>query len=254
MTTIFTLYLVLSLSPVASAVNGEAHLNRYDLLLERYVEGDRVRYDAWRENEEDHAALSGIAAALEATDPASLDEPSRQALYINLYNAKTLQLVLDGNPKESIRELSKARFGFGIFFKEIVDFDGKTISLNALEKRLREESGDPRVHFAVHCASHSCPGLLDEAFRGERLDEQLEHQSFAYLERADAMLIEERPGGPPVVRLSKIFDWYAKDFGGASGVREFVRRYAPVERRDALAGGFRIAYLDYDWSLNRVVD
>jgi len=229
-----------------------ATLDRYDDLLGRYVEGKLVRYDAWRDNAPDREALAQIVAAFEATGPTSLAASERYALYINLYNAKTLQLVLDGNPEDSIRDLSKAKFGFGVFFKKSIDFDGESISLNALEKRLREESGDARVHFAVNCASLSCPALLGEAFRGELLEEQLEKQSFAFLERDDALRFEERPTGAPVVRLSKIFDWYAKDFGGPKGVRRFVRDYAPDRFHTLLAGGgFRIAHMDYDWRLNR---
>ena len=245
---LISLVTVLLIGPFASA---NETLDRYDELLARYVDGNRVRYDVWRKDTQDRDALAEIVVALERTDPAQLEADNRFALYTNLYNAKTLQIVLDGNPENSIRNLSKARFGFGIFYKKLIDFDGETISLSALEKRLREESQDPRVHFAVNCASRSCPALLDQAFRGKQLDEQLEQQSFAFLERSDAIRVEERPGGPPLARLSKIFDWYAKDFGGPAGVRRFVREYAPEALRSQLAGGFRIAHLDYDWSLNR---
>jgi hypothetical protein len=241
---------VLLLVPLVSAA--EATLDRYDDLLERYVASNSVRYDAWRDSTADHEALTEIVATLEATNPAVLEAEDRFALYINLYNAKTLQLVLDGNPENSIRDLSKARFGFGIFYKKLIEFDGETISLTALEKRLRGESEDPRIHFAVNCASLSCPALLDEAFRGERLDAQLEQQSFAYLERSDALLVDEHPNGRLSVRLSKIFDWYADDFGGAAGVRKFVLDYAPETIKARLGDGkFKPTHMKYDWSLNR---
>ena len=241
---------VLLLTPLVPAA-GPA-LDRYDELLGRYVAGDSVRYDAWRENATDRETLAEIVSEFEATVPAALEAEDRYALYINLYNAKTLQLVLDGNPEKSIRDLSKAKFGFGIFFKKLIDFDGETISLNALEKRLREESGDARIHFAVNCASLSCPALLDEAYRGERLDAQLEQQSLAFLERSDALLVDERPNGNVLVRLSKIFDWYAGDFGGTAGVRKFVLDYAPENIKAKLGDGkFKPAHMRYDWSLNR---
>ncbi len=227
-------------------------LDRYDELLARYVDGDNVRYDAWRESAADVVELLEIVAALEAVSPSALDDADRYALFINLYNAKTLQLVLQGNPAESIRDLSRKRFGFGVFFKKVIDFDGERISLDALEKRLRFESDDPRVHFAVNCASRSCPALLGEAYRGERLGAQLDAQSYAFLQRDDALRFEARATGADLVRLSKIFDWYAKDFGGAAGVRRFVRKYAPEDLREELGGGgFRITHMDYDWSLNR---
>ena len=241
---------VLLLAPLVWAA--DTTLDRYDDLLGRYVAGNSVRYDAWRDSTADREALAEIVAALEATNPAALETTDRFALYINLYNTKTLQLVLDGNPENSIRDLSKAWFGFGIFYKKLIDFDGETISLNALEKRLREESEDPRIHFAVNCASLSCPALLDEAFRGERLDALLEQQSFAYLERSDALLVDERPNGKILVRLSKIFDWYAGDFGGTAGVRKFILDYAPERIKTKLGDGkFRPTHMSYDWSLNR---
>ncbi|NIM01635.1 MAG: DUF547 domain-containing protein [Acidobacteria bacterium] len=227
-------------------------LDRYDDLLARYVVGGDVRYDAWRANMTDRDALAEIIVAFESSAPSSLQPNDRYALYINLYNAKTLQIVLDGDPEHSIKELSRARFGYGIFYKKLINFDGGFVSLNSLEKRLREESGDPRVHFAVNCASRSCPVLLDEAYRGDRLDEQLERQSFSFLERDDALRLEDRGFGAPVVRLSKIFDWYAKDFGGTRGVRRFVQAYAPQPIRERIAdGGFRVAHMEYDWRLNR---
>ena len=241
---------LLLLAPLVPAV--DSTLDRYDALLERYVVDGNVRYDAWRDDKSDRDALAEVIEAFEATSPATLGANDRFALYINLYNAETLQIVLDGDPEKSIKDLSKARFGYGIFFKKHIDFDGETISLNSLEKRLRVESGDPRVHFAVNCASRSCPALLEEAYRGERLDDQLERQSFAFLEREDALRFEERAFGAPVVRLSKIFDWYVEDFGGKQGVRNFVREYAPEEIRARITGGgFRVAYMAYDWNLNR---
>jgi hypothetical protein len=244
------LTLALLLAPFVAAE--ESALDRYDELLRSYVLGDAVRYDAWRNNPTGLKALNDVVLFFEATDPKTLEADDRYALYINLYNAKTLQLVLEGNPKDSIRDLSKARFGYGIFFKKVIEFDGATISLDDLEDRLREESADARVHFAVNCASLSCPALLDEAFRGERLDAQLEQQTFAFLKRSDAVLVDKRPNGRLTVQLSKIFDWYAGDFGGTAGVRKFLLEYAPESVRAKLRGGkFKQTYLRYDWSLNR---
>ena len=241
---------VLLLAPIVAAA--DITLESYDVLLGRYVAGNYVRYDAWRDNAADLEELSEIVSALEATAPAMLEEKDRFALYINLYNAKTLQLVLGGNPENSIRDLSKARFGYGIFYKKLIEFDGEKISLTALEKRLREESGDARIHFAVNCASLSCPALLDEAFRGDRLDTQLEEQAFAFLERSDALLVDEQEDGRLSVRLSKIFDWYAGDFGGAAGVRKFVFDYAPDGIKAKLGSDeFKPTYMRYDCSLNR---
>ena len=244
--------LVGGLAGAAGAASPESFyrtLDQYDRLLANYAAPEGVRYDAWRDHAEDRAALDLVVQRLEAVDPSSLEEADRYALYINLYNASTLRLVIEGNPKQSIRDLSKMTLGFGVFHAKRVLFDGEKISLDTLEDRLRAESQDPRVHFAVNCASYSCPALLEESFRGDRLDEQLEQQSFAFLERDDALAVDGKR-----VQLSKIFDWYADDFGGADGVLQFVQRYAPKMYADSLAdlSKLRVKHFDYDWDLNRV--
>lgn len=228
---------------------GEDPTSRYGALLGKYVVEEGVRYRAWREDAGDLATLRAIVAELAATNPATLSPKDRYALYLNLYNAKTLELVLTGNPERSIRDLSRTfsfKGPYEIFFRDILEFDGKRISLDDLEDRLREESRDPRVHFALNCASRSCPPLASEPYRGESLDRRLDVQTRAFLASPGSVTVE--PGGK--VRVSKIFDWFDGDFGGNEGVRRFLREYGPEEAGQALARGGRVAYHDYDWSLN----
>jgi hypothetical protein len=225
-------------------------LDRLDPLLQRYVEGTGVRYAAWRASSKDRRTLDGVVEALEELSSRTLSASERAALQINLYNTVTLRLVLDGDPKNSIRDLSKLTLGFGIFHAKRLDFDGERISLDSLEDQLRAESQDPRVHFAVNCASNSCPALLNEAFRSERLEQQLEQQSHAFLMREDAIRL-----GSSTLELSKIFDWYADDFGGQKGVLEFIGRYAPTAvgvQVQARGEELRIKFMSYDWNLNRL--
>lgn len=224
-------------------------LDRLDLLLERYVVGNDVRYDAWRSAGDDRMALRRIILTLEESSRETHSVLERQALQINLYNTVTLELVLDGAPRESIRDLSRLTLGFGVFHAKRLHYKGEKMSLDTLEDRLRAESQDPRVHFAVNCASNSCPALLNESFRAERLDEQLERQSHAFLLREDAILLTENK-----LLLSKIFDWYADDFGGHAGVLEFVERYAPTELATQIREHreqLRVEHMSYDWALNR---
>jgi hypothetical protein len=246
------LVLVLVLVPPAEA--GPDPLEAYDTLLARYVTPEGVRYEAWRADATDVEALSAVVTTLASTAPASLAPPERFALYINLYNAKVVELVLEHAPTRSIREIDRSRFGYGVFFKKWLEFDGSTISLNALEKRLREESGDPRIHFAINCGSRSCPALADEAYRADRLDAQLERQSRAALE-TPRMLSWEAIGRKPrlLISVSKIFDWFAKDFKSSDGVEGFLGRYGPPELASELqkpAARVEILYMEYDWSLN----
>ncbi len=240
-------------SVAISPALAEETLDRLDGLLGRYVVAEGVRYDTWRVAEDDARALDTIVDALSSTDPATLAEADRFALYINLYNAKTVQLVLDGNPTKSIRQLSRWPLPFQIFFRKQIDFDGETLSLNGLEKRLREESDDPRIHFAVNCASRSCPPLATEAYRGARLDEQLDRQTRAFLAVEGEIAVTESGRSSRVLQLSKIFDWYADDFAPSGGVLEFLRRYAPEQLGGQLEhdAAIRLTYRKYNWDLNR---
>ena len=225
-------------------------LDRLDPLLQRYVEGNGVRYGAWRASAEDRRTLDGVVETLEELSTATLSASERAALQINLYNTATVKLVLDGDPKNSIRDLSKLTLGFGVFHAKRLRYDGERVSLDSLEDQLRAETGDPRVHFAVNCASNSCPALLNEAFRGERLEQQLEQQSRAFLTRQDAIRLTSS-----TLELSKIFDWYANDFGGREGVLEFVKRYSPAalgEQIEARREELPVNFMSYDWGLNRL--
>jgi hypothetical protein len=230
-------------------------LDRWDRLLTRYVVAGGVDYESWRANEEDYGELREVVVALAATEPKTLSAPERHALYINLYNARIVEIVLTEDPPESIRDVSWAWFGYGVFFKDDLDFAGEKISLHKLEKRLRRESGDPRIHFAVNCASASCPPLAAQAYRGEQLDEQLDRVTREFLARSENLRFEEAKRGSGKLRLhvSKIFKWYEGDFKAAGGALEFIELHAPPATAGRLAAHrdrIKLAYQEYDWSLN----
>jgi hypothetical protein len=230
---------------------------RYGALLSRYVTVDGVRYAAWRGSTKDLRELQDVVARIAAIDPDGLSAPERYALYINLYNAKTLETVLDGDPPGSIKDLSSGLNPYEIFKRKTLEFDGVTASLNDVETRLRDESNDPRIHFAVNCASRSCPPIAPEPYRGATLDAQLDRTTRAFLATPGAVEIaagKSLLGGKVLrVTVSKIFDWYAKDFAAAGGSLAFVEKYAPGELARAIGDAgetARLRYHDYDWSLN----
>ena len=217
-----------------------------------------VRYEAWRASQEDVRALSDVIRDLSSRNPKSLSSPERTALSIDLYNAKVLEIVLTKAPKSSIKEVTPGITGYGVFLKPAVSLGGKTISLRDLEDRLRTESKDPRIHFAINCASKSCPPIAAEPYRGAALDAQLDRSVRAFLAAPGALVVT---GGPKAVgksearvECSKIFDWYAKDFASAGGALAFIEKYAPAEVASAIrssAGSAKLVYQEYDWSLNR---
>lgn len=249
------------LAPIEARSAAETPLDRstaerYGELLSRYVTPSGVRYAAWRGFTADVDALSSVVARLSSSDPAKLAPAERDALYINLYNARILELVLVNAPNESIKEITPGITGYGVFTKPAVTIRGKRISLRELENRLRDESKDPRIHFAINCASRSCPPIAKEPYRGETLDAQLDRSTRAFLATPGALAVKKPDGAgktPVTVECSKIFDWYAKDFAATGGVAAFIAKHGPADVAEAIAtaaGAPRLVYQEYDWSLN----
>jgi hypothetical protein len=169
------------------------------------------------------------------------------AYWINLYNAATLDLVLDGFPVKSIRDLDDA--GGSPWRKPVVTVGDRSLSLDAIENDIiRPTFREPRVHFALNCAARSCPPLRAGAYRADSLDAQLEEQTRAFLRGGGAELVD---GDPPTLRLSKIFDWYAEDFAGAHGsVTTWLRSYLPALAARPDTARVTREFRAYDWSLN----
>lgn len=206
-----------------------------DAMLQRYVDDDgRVAYRSLAQ--QDAAALDAYLATLAVADPAQLTPAEQLAFWINAYNARVLRGVLDGYRAESF-------FGRKQFFSFYTfPLAGRSRTLDDIEHEiLRTQFREPRIHFALVCASTSCPKLRREAYRGDRLDAQLDAQARGFLD--DPRRNQFGPGEE--VKLSSIFKWFSEDFAAAPGsVPAFVRRYHPIPAEA------RIEYLDYDWTLN----
>lgn len=223
----------------------------FDALLARHVHGDVVDYAGLGA---DRAALQDYLATLARTDPDALDRAGRMALWINAYNAFTLELVLRELPGlESIKDIPSGRRWEG----RLWDVGGTRYSLDQIEHEILRPMGDARVHFAINCASQSCPALADEAYLPQTLDSQLDAAGRAFLADPERGLRfgDERGlfGTSHVLRLSRIFDWFEDDFERDGTRLDFVLRFAPEravayvrEHRDDLD----VEFLDYDWSLN----
>ena len=241
---------VLAFAASSASADLAAATNAYGKLLSRYVTPRGVTYDSWRASGSDIKTLSEVVMMYRSTDPKPLEPNDRKALYINLYNAKILDMVLVANPRVSIKELSKGLNSAEIFSRNGMSFDEKMISLNDLEKRLREEFKDPRIHFAVNCASKSCPPIRPEAYVAASLDRQLDDATRDYL--ASPWAVEVITGGGKTTIVSvKIFDWYASDFKASGGPLAFIQNFGPPAAAEAIAAGkAKLTFADYDWSLN----
>lgn len=241
---------VLALAGFPAFADMAAATKAYQKLLAQYVTPRGVRYDSWRASGTDLKTISEVVMMYRSTDPTGLAPNERKALYINLYNAKILETVLAGNPKGSIKELSRGISPLEIFSRAVFNFDGKAMSFNELEKRLREEFKDPRVHFALNCASKSCPPIRPEPYVASALDAQLDDAARKYLAAPGAIEVRT-DGGKTKLVVGKIFDWYADDFKATGGPLAFIQKYGPETVAGALAAGkVKLDFAEYDWSLN----
>jgi len=240
--TILLAALILS-AAVPAASEGAVDHGVYAELLLRYVKNGWVDYAGFKADE---GRLDQYLSVLEHVAPDGLDRDEQFAFYINAYNAWTIKLILSGYPGiKSIKDL-------GSFFqspwkKEFVRIHGKILSLDHIEHDiLRPRFRDPRVHFAINCASKDCPPLLPEPYRGDRLDEQLTRVTVAFLNQPAHSRLEGRQ-----LWVSSIFKWFAEDF--TPSVVDFYLKYARGELKQNLQVGrdrIELRYLDYDWRLN----
>jgi len=208
---------------------------------------------------DDRAALDAYLAGLAevtAREQKEWSEQQRFAFWINAYNAYTLQLVLDHYPVKSIKDIGSVFSS--VWDKEFIPLGGlypkgpkKLLSLNHIEHDiLRPGFADPRVHAAINCASVSCPALAPEAYRAERLDDQLDSAVRAWIGDESKNRFD-RAGG--ALYISKIFDWFEKDFTQDGGdVHEWIARYAPPSIAEWIRSDDKLKtrYLDYSWELN----
>jgi Protein of unknown function, DUF547 len=204
-------------------------------------------------------ALTDYLQEIAETDPAQMNEQEALAFWINAYNALTMKLVVDNYPTKSILRLAPAGIK-GIpfivpkintpFKVKVGQVGGVTHTLDEIEHSIiRATFSEPRIHFALVCAAMSCPPLRAEAYKGARLDAQLDDQGATFLADSTKNWV---PFDGDTIRLSKIFKWFEGDFGGSeSAVQQFIARYAEGEVKAKLeVGGYRIESMGYDWTLN----
>lgn len=214
----------------------------------------------YAEFEEDRAALKSYLDAMAQVSRAEFDawsKPDQLAFLINAYNAWTVELILTQYPDlVSIKELGSLTQS--PWQKAFIPLLGETLSLDNVEHDIIRGSGlynDPRIHFGVNCASIGCPALLNEAFVGSKLEQQLEMMTKGFLSDRTRNRLEDGN-----LAVSSIFNWYGGDFEqgwrGAETLDEFFALYADslglsaadVEALDS--GDMEITFLEYDWRLN----
>ena len=205
----------------------------WNSLLQKHVsESGMADYTAFKN---DRAQLDKYLKMLSSHDP-SEDWGTNELLayYINLYNAYTVDLILKNYPVKSIKDIDSP------WTKEFIKIGDTEISLGGIENSVLRKMNEPRIHFAINCASISCPKLLNAAYTAEKIEEQLEKVTREFI-NSDKNEISENSA-----KLSSIFDWYKKDFKENGTVIDYINQYSNTRINPEAT----ISYKDYNWNLN----
>lgn len=209
----------------------------------------RVDYGALATDPALRDGLDGYLARLQATGVSALDRPEQMAFWINLYNALTVQVVRDHFPVDSIRDIdiSPGLFSSGPWGAELAEVEGEALTLDDIEHRiLRPLWGDPRIHYALNCASIGCPNLAPRAWRAGSLEEMLDAAARRYVNDPRGVAVEDGE-----LLLSRIYDWFEDDFGtGEDDVLIHLTAYAEPDLAWEIGQSSGIGGYRYDWSLN----
>jgi len=199
-------------------------------------------------SESDKQDLRDYIAGLQTLDPRRYSRAEQLAYWINLYNAATVDLVLQNPRKRSILRMGEGLFSVGPWDDEILSIAGEALTLNDIEHRiLRPIWRDRRIHFAVNCASMSCPNLSTNAYTRENVEQQLSQNELAYI--TDPRGVTFTKNGQ--LEVSRIFDWYLNDFAPTpEALVEYLASHAEPPLRQRIEGYDGKLKYEYDWSLN----
>jgi len=206
--------------------------SQWNALLKEYVDDNgHVDYKGFIE---DRNLLEGYLDLLSKRVPTK-DWPVQELLayYINLYNAHTVALIVRNYPLKSIKDID------GPWTTDFVKIGDQQLSLGALEHSILRKMNEPRIHFAINCASASCPKLFNQAYTPEKLEEQLEAAAFGFINSDDNTITQDE------LNLSRIFKWYKSDFSDGE-LSSYINPFTEIEIGSEAA----IDYKEYDWSLN----
>ncbi|MEQ8302131.1 MAG: DUF547 domain-containing protein [Cyclobacteriaceae bacterium] len=223
---------------------GQVSHESWDGLLKKHVDSQgNVDYLGFQEKE---GELKGYLQLLSQNPPeASLSREHKLAYWINAYNALTVKVIADNYPLKSIKDLNSTISIPGvstIWDKKIFRAGERELSLNDIEHGiLRKEFDEPRIHFAINCASYSCPELRREAYTGRLIEKQLQEQASLFINDPKRNILSK-----DMLRVSMIFQWFVKDFTKEGTLVDFIKQYATIEIDDRA----RVKFITYDWSLN----
>lgn len=241
--------LISCLSAIASVQALDHSHAMLDAVLGKYANSSGVNYAGLKNDSASLNAYLDTLAAVPEAEFKGYSKEQQMAMLINLYNAATLKLVIDHYPVKSIKDISAS--SGGPWKQSVVRLFGKKQTLDHVEHDLlRPKYKDPRIHFAVNCASIGCPELRSDAFQASKLNSQLDEQTRKFLKDSSKNRLDAKS---KTLYLSSIFDWFKGDFVGKSGsVEKFIAPYmSGGDRAIVEKGGLTVKSTEYSWSLNK---
>ena len=243
----FNLITLLLLLLLVITINGQTHKIFTDV-LQKYVAGGLVDYKGLKTDQKFETYLNQLSN----TEPSQLSDKEELAFWINTYNAFTIKIIIDNYPLKGINNI---KFGEkSVWDENFILINKMKYSLNEIENKiLRLKFKEPRFHFAIVCASISCPVLRSEAYEADKLNKQLQEQAIEFLRdknRNDFDLKNKKAD------LSKIFDWFGEDFGKSDKeILKYVSTFLSEAVRADInqnLNSWSISYRKYDWNLNKI--
>ena len=224
-------FLLLISSSIYSQKN--THQKWNELLKKHVSENGNVDYKGFKKEE---AALQSYLELLSKNLPEkSWTKNATLAYWINAYNAFTVKLILDNYPVKSIKKINSP------WDKEFINLGNKKYSLGQIEHKILRKMNEPRIHFAINCASYSCPNLLNEAYTEKYLNNQLDAAAKSFINDKTKNNITANN-----IEISSIFDWFTSDFKKKGTLIDFLNKYSSVK----INVKAKIRYKEYNWNLN----
>ncbi len=245
--TILTILFITNLHQQAAQAADFNH-SKFDKILKTYVDTEgRVDYNGIAAD----SRFNEYMKSLETAKADSLSQDGQLAFWINAYNAVTIDKVIKWKPKKSVREtfVPGVWTGTKFFTSREHTVAGQHLSQDDIEHEiLRKRFQDPRIHFAIICASSGCPPLPQSAYTAENVQMRLEEETKEYLHSKRGLKIDYVEN---TIMLSKLFDWFAADFESKSGsVTNFIKPYLNEKAMAFLDRMPKVSYIEYDWALN----
>jgi len=225
----------------------------WDRILHRYVTTDAPsginRFHYSSVSAADRLALKSYLRKMQDVKVTTLNRSEQEAYWINLYNALTVDIVLDHYPVKSIRDIdiSPGFFSNGPWDAKLLKIEDRKVSLNDIEHRiLRPIWQDNRIHYAVNCASLGCPNLQPTPYTAENIDKMLDKAARDFINSPRGVSFTD---GKIVV--SSIYFWFKADFGGSEkGILHHLRKYLSPKNLEKLNSRSRRMTHQYNWALN----